>query len=85
MALALHSLRCMSFLQTRPLEGVDVSIVSEVPDLVELLQTTLRICGVDAVTAATSCRQLMQQRDGPRVDAIIVDSLTRDLDVRFLT
>ena len=85
MALALHSLRCMSFLQARPLEGVDVSIVSEVPDLVELLQTTLRICGVDAVTAATSCRQLMQQREGRHVDAIIVDSLTRDLDVRFLT
>jgi len=52
MALALHSLGRMSFLQTRPLEGVEVSVVSEVPDLVELLQTTLRICGVDAVTAA---------------------------------
>ena len=25
----MHSLRCMSFLQTRPLEGVDVSVVSE--------------------------------------------------------
>jgi hypothetical protein len=75
----------MSFLQARPLEGVDVSVVSEVPDLVELLQTTLRICGADAVTAAASCGQLMQQRDGRHVDAIIVDSLTRDLDVRFLT
>ena len=85
MALALHSLGCMSFLQTRPLEGVEVSVVSEVPDLVELLQTTLRICGADTVTAAASCRQLMQQRDGRHIDAIIVDSLTRDLDVRFLT
>ena len=81
----MHSLRCMSLLQTRPLEGVEVSVVSEVPDLVELLQTTLRICGVDAVTAAASCRQLMQQRDGRHIDAIIVDSLTRDLDVKFLT
>ena len=84
MALALHSLGCMSFLQTRPLEGVEVSVVSEVPDLVALLQTTLRICGVDTVTAAASCRQLMQQREGRRADAIIVDSLTKDLDVRFL-
>jgi hypothetical protein len=85
MALALHSLRCMSFFSTRPLEGVDVSIVSEVPDLVALLQTALRICGADAVTAASSCRQLMQQREGRGSDAIIVDSLTKDLDVRFLT
>jgi hypothetical protein len=85
MALALHSLRGMSFLQTRPLEGVDVSVVSEVPDLVELLQTTLRICGAGAVSAAASCRQLMRQREGGRADVIIVDSLTQDLDVRFLT
>jgi len=27
----------------------------------------------------------MQQREGRRADAIIVDSLTKDLDVRFLT
>ena len=85
MALALQSLECMSLLQTRPLEGVDVAIVSEVPDLVQLLQTTLRICGAGAVRAAASCRQLMQQRAGRGADAIIVDSLTRDLDVRFLT
>jgi hypothetical protein len=75
----------MSFLQSRPLEGVDVSVVSEVLDLVELLQSTLRICGADAVTAAASCRQLMQKREGRGSDVIIVDSLTRDLDVRFLT
>jgi hypothetical protein len=74
----------MSFFSTRPLEGVEVSVVSEVPDLVALLQTTLRICGADRVTAAASCRQLMQQREGRRADAIIVDSLTKDLDVRFL-
>ena len=85
MALALQSLECMSLLQTRPLEGVDVAIVSEVPDLVQLLQTTLRICGAGAVRAAASCRQLMQQRAGRGADAIIVDSLTKDLDVRFLT
>src|SRR6266404_3966304 len=83
MAPALHSLRCMSLLQTRPLEGVEVSVVSEVPDLVEPVRTTLRICGADTVTAAASCRQLMQQREGRRADAIIVDSLTKDLDVRF--
>jgi len=74
----------MSFLSTRPLEGVEVFVVSEVPDLVELVRTTLRICGTDTVTAAASCRQLMQQREGRRADAIIVDSLTKDLDVRFL-
>ena len=62
-----------------------MSVVSEVPDLVELLQTTLRICGAGAVSAAASCRQLMRQREGGRADVIIVDSLTQDLDVRFLT
>lgn len=60
-------------------------VVSEVPDLVELLQTSLRICGAGAVSAAASCRQLMRQREGGRADAIIVDSLTKDLDVSFLT
>jgi hypothetical protein len=49
------------------------------------VRTTLRICGADTVTAAASCRQLMQQREGRHADAIIVDSLTKDLDVRFLT
>jgi hypothetical protein len=75
----------MSFLETRPLEGVDVSVVSEVPDLRELIHTTLRMCGAGAVTAAASCRELMTQRERRGGDAIIVDSLTRDLDVRFLT
>jgi hypothetical protein len=74
----------MSFLETRPLDGVDVSIVSEVSDLRDLMRTTLRMCGAGGVTTAASCRQLMQQREGRGCDAIIVDSLTRDLDVRFL-
>jgi len=37
------------------------------------------------VAAAASGRELMKQREGRGGDAIIVDSLTRDLDVRFLT
>src|SRR5437879_3389264 len=77
MALALQSLECMSLLQTRPLEGVDVAIVSEVPDLVQLLQTTLRICGAGAVSAAASCRQLMQQRAGRGADAFSAWALIR--------
>jgi hypothetical protein len=72
----------MAFLETRPLEGVEVSIISEVPELLELIQTTLRLGGADAVTAATSCGELMKRQRG--ADAIIVDTLTRDLDVRFL-
>jgi hypothetical protein len=73
----------MAFLETRPLEGVDVSIVSEVPELLEVVQTTLRLGGAGIITAATSCGELMNGRRG--ADAIIVDTLTRDLDVRFLT
>jgi hypothetical protein len=49
------------------------------------MHTTVRVCGAGAVTAAESCGQLMKQREGKRSDAIIVASLTRDLDVRFLT
>lgn len=72
----------MAFLETRPLDGVEVSIVSEVPELLEVIQTTLRLGGVGTITAATSCGELMKRRSG--ADAIIVDTLTRDLDVRFL-
>jgi len=67
----------------RPLDGVDVSIVSEVPELLEVIQTTLRLGGAGSITAAMSCGELMQRRRG--ADAIIVDTLTRDLDVRFLS
>ena len=73
----------MAFLERRPLDGVDVSIVSEVPELLEVIQTTLRLSGAGSITAAMSCGELMQRRGG--ADAIIVDTLTRDLDVRFLS
>ena len=72
----------MAFLETRPLDGVDVSIVSEVRELVDVIKTTLRLGGASTITAATSCSELMKCRHG--ADAIVVDSLTRDLDVRFL-
>ena len=52
-----------------------MSVVSEVLDLVELLQSTLRICGADAVTAAASCRQLMQKREGRGSDVIIGETI----------
>ena len=67
----------MEFLETRPLEGVDVSIVSDVPELVEVIETTLRLGGAGTITAAPSCGELMKSRRG--ADAIVVDSLTRDL------
>jgi hypothetical protein len=72
----------MAFWETRPLGGVEVSIVSEVPELLEVIETTLRLGGAGTITAATSCGELMKRRRG--ADAIIVDTLTRDLDVRFL-
>ena len=72
----------MAFLETRPLDGVQISIVSEVPELVDVIETTLRLCGAGIITAAASCGELMRRRRG--ADVIVVDSLTRDLDVRFL-